>query len=63
MGNAFPSTDHELLEQVIGEVIPDMQGQLFLQQRHREAVMEIQAGGARHLFARSRSGHGRWQRV
>eukprot|EP00959_Pyramimonas_sp_CCMP1952_P344605 7217485-Pyramimonas_sp.AAC.1 len=47
MSNAFPSTDHESLWQVIGEVIPDMQDQLFRQHRHREAAMEIQAGEER----------------
>eukprot|EP00959_Pyramimonas_sp_CCMP1952_P394776 8271502-Pyramimonas_sp.AAC.1 len=50
MSNAFPSTDHDILEQVIGEVIPDMQDQLFLHQRHREAVIEVEAGGEKGFF-------------
>ncbi|CAK0820287.1 unnamed protein product, partial [Prorocentrum cordatum] len=50
MTNAFPSTSHDVLEEVVGHIIPDMQDQLFLKQRHAEAVMEVRAGDARGFY-------------
>ncbi|CAK0875555.1 unnamed protein product [Prorocentrum cordatum] len=44
MSNAFPSTSHDTLADVVGAIIPDLQDQQFLSQRHKEAAMEIRAG-------------------
>eukprot|EP00959_Pyramimonas_sp_CCMP1952_P073017 1525586-Pyramimonas_sp.AAC.1 len=44
MSNAFPSTSHDALAEVVGAIIPDLQDQQFLLQWHKEAVMEVRAG-------------------
>ncbi|CAK0860926.1 unnamed protein product, partial [Prorocentrum cordatum] len=50
MTNAFPSTSHDVLEEVVGQIIPDVQDHLFLKQRRAEAVMEARAGDARGFY-------------
>eukprot|EP00959_Pyramimonas_sp_CCMP1952_P176241 3682714-Pyramimonas_sp.AAC.1 len=50
MSNAFPSTNRETLEQVVGEIIPDIQAQGYFLQRHKEAVMEIRSGTEKAFY-------------